>query len=66
MADRNVVINAIKLVAEECDESREQQAIKGCLLALLGAVHEGSHLELLNHMGEFSRNAVRRLSATRN
>lgn len=53
-------------LAERCDDSREQQAIKSVLYGLLGAIASNRERELMNHSVLFSENEVRRLTASRN
>lgn len=56
----------IRKLAESCDKSDEQQAVKSILCGVLGAMCANREIALMNHAAKFAENEVRRLTAARN
>lgn len=58
--------DAIKDLANDCDDSDEQQAVKSVLFGLVAAMYANRELALMDHAAVFAQGEVRRLAASRN
>lgn len=56
----------LRALADKCDESRPQQAIKSVLYGVIGAMAARREEALMNHSAIFAENEIKRLTASRN
>lgn len=62
----NQIQDEIQAVVGKCDSSREQQAVKATLLAVLGAMASRPHEALMRHLCDFTARELISLRAVRN
>lgn len=55
----------IRQVADECDNSRQQQCVKSVLYGLLSAIAGRAEETLMDHTCEFSRQMIRQIERQR-